>query len=165
MNPKLRFYARRNPLLKIIILGGSLLSVGAVHAQASGQLKTYLALSSYFDALSSAAGEDPWIEFFEVKETRTFPKSSMICNLATSQSTLLAVRTWMKRVESDLNQNLEMPILMPKQAEVELASWLSEESYKICQETVYQDRSTSQFLYLLPKGQNFALMFEVGYED
>ncbi|MEI8026560.1 MAG: hypothetical protein WCI18_09440 [Pseudomonadota bacterium] len=165
MNPTVRLRTWLHPFLKVIFLGGALLGAGAMPAQASGQLKTYLALSSYFDTLSSAAGEDPWIEFFGVKETRTFPKSPMICNVASSQSTLLAVSTWIKQVESDLNQNLEVPIFMPKQAEVDLASWLSEDSYKICQETAHQDLSTTQFLYLQPKGHNLALMFEVGYEE
>ena len=165
MNPKHRFRAWQGPLLKVIYLAGAFSCVGTAQARTTERLKNYPFLSSYFDALSSAAGEDPWIEFFGVKEARTFPKTPIKCNFANSQSTQVAVSAWVKRVESDLNQNLEVPILMTNKAELELASWLSEKSYKICEDTLHQDLSTTQFLYLIPYGQKIALIFEVGYED
>ncbi len=152
-------------VLRILLLGAAFPWVGAGQAEAFGLTKTYGALGAYFDVLSTAAAEDPWIEYFGVKETQSLPNPTMVCKEVNSQWALVVVSTWLRRVESDLNQNLQMPVFLPKQAESELSGLLSEQSNQVCQETIHQDLSTTKLLYLKGKGQNFALVFEVGYED
>jgi hypothetical protein len=165
MSRPFRNFFLLNLLLSNILLGVPSLWAGVVSAKTSAPLASYLALSAYFDKLASAASEDPRIEFFAVKESQDRPESTATCKKATAQWSVMAVNAWVGRVQVELNQNLEIPILMTKEAEIELSQWLSDESYTVCQKAVEDDLSTSEFLYLIPKTQKTTLTFEAGYEN